>query len=176
MRPNKLSEELIRCLMSIYLNLNQTTFKSKKISEKQHSLNCINSKGFMSKTTAFSCIEPTFPSFDQCESNLDPYRILSDIDGTVRDVGPYNNFIQITRASLDKSRLSECLPAMGKLRYFRDSDKLQYDYPASYLTLGILLCRILMHKLSKVNITYFAYKQKLAFWINIYNACIMNVL
>ncbi|XP_022890162.1 uncharacterized protein LOC111405488 [Olea europaea var. sylvestris] len=148
MRPNKLSEELIRCLMSIYLNLNQTTFKSKKISEKQHSLNCINSKGFMSKTTAFSCIEPTFPSFDQCESNLDPYRILSDID-TVRDVGPYNNFIQITRASLDKSRLSECLPAMGKLR-------------------------ILMHKLSKVNITYFTYKQKLAFWINIYNACIMN--
>ncbi|KAL2555820.1 hypothetical protein Fot_00559 [Forsythia ovata] len=64
----------------------------------------------------------------------------------VRDVGSYNNFIQITRASLDKSRLSECLPAMGKLR-------------------------ILMHKISKVNITCFTYKQKLAFWINIYNAC-----
>ncbi|CAI9774021.1 unnamed protein product [Fraxinus pennsylvanica] len=147
-RPNKLSEELIRCLISIFLNLNQTTFKSKRISEKQHSLNCINSKVFMSKTTAFSCIEPT-PSFNQSASNLDPYRILADIDGTIGDVGPYNNFIQITRASLDKSRLSECLPAMGKLR-------------------------ISMHKLSKVNITYFTYKQKLAFWINIYNACVMN--
>ncbi|KAL2539938.1 hypothetical protein Adt_00916 [Abeliophyllum distichum] len=148
-RPNKLSEELIRCLISIFLSLNQTTFKSKRISEKQHSLTCINSKGFMSKTTAFSCIEPTFPPFNQSASYLDPYRILADIDGTIRDVGSYNNFIQITRASLDKSRLSECLPAMGKLR-------------------------ILMHKISKVNITCFTYKQKLAFWINIYNACVMH--
>lgn len=33
-----------------------------------------------------------------------------------------------------------------------------------------------MQKLSKVKINYFSHKEKLAFWINIYNASIMNVL
>lgn len=33
-----------------------------------------------------------------------------------------------------------------------------------------------MQKLSKVKVNYFSHKQKLAFWINIYNASIMNVL
>ncbi|XP_070681877.1 LOW QUALITY PROTEIN: uncharacterized protein [Malus domestica] len=82
-------------------------------------------------------------------SNADPYCILPDLDGAVRDVGPYKNLIQITRSSFDVSRLSEYLNGIEKLRN-------------------------LMHQLCDVDLTFLTYKQKLAFWISIYNACIMH--
>ncbi|BAT81219.1 hypothetical protein VIGAN_03089500 [Vigna angularis var. angularis] len=44
------------------------------------------------------------------------------------------------------------------------------------LIIYVLFCRVLMHKLCDVDLSFLTYKQKLAFWINIYNACIMNVL
>lgn len=67
--------------------------------------------------TSFNCKAPEF-SFDKT-SNIDPYGILPDFDGPIRDVGPYKTFIQITRSSLDISQVSECIKAMGKLRYFQ---------------------------------------------------------
>ncbi|KAK9156670.1 hypothetical protein Scep_003244 [Stephania cephalantha] len=117
-KPNRLSEELMRCLI-----------------------------GFVSKPP-FNCKAPMF-SLDDYQSIFDPYGILADLDHTVRDVGPYKNYIRLTRSTLDMSRLTECLPANGKLRF-------------------------LMHKLCNVDISSLTYKQKLAFWINVYNACIMN--
>ncbi|TQD85158.1 hypothetical protein C1H46_029246 [Malus baccata] len=39
---------------------------------------------------------------------------------------------------------------------------------------GIEKLRNLMHQLCDVDLTFLTYKQKLAFWINIYNACIMH--
>ncbi|KAK1299135.1 hypothetical protein QJS10_CPB14g00616 [Acorus calamus] len=36
--------------------------------------------------------------------------------------------------------------------------------------------RVLMHKLCNLDLSLLTYKQKLAFWINIYNACIMHVI
>lgn len=64
------------------------------------SLSCMNSKGFISKNA----------------SSLDPYGILPDLDGSIRDIGPYKNLIQITRSSLDINRFTECLSAVRKLR------------------------------------------------------------
>ncbi|KAI3470741.1 hypothetical protein Pfo_027404 [Paulownia fortunei] len=146
--PNKFSVELIKCLISIFLKLNQATFKGKGTTNlTKHTLTCMNSKGLVSKAT-FSCRTPVFP-FNHNASHLDPYEILPESDVTIRDVGPYKNFIQITRSTLDTSRLSECLPAMRRLR-------------------------VLMQKLSRININHFTHKQKLAFWINVYNASVMN--
>ncbi|KAL0349242.1 UNVERIFIED_CONTAM: hypothetical protein Sangu_1152000 [Sesamum angustifolium] len=148
MNPNKLSVELIKCLIGIFLKLNQTTFKSKETTNlTKHTLTCINSKGLVSRA-AFSCKTPVFP-FSQNATQLDPYEILPGPDVNIRDIGPYKNFIQITESTLDVSRLSEFFTAVGRLR-------------------------ILMQKLSKTNVTNFTHKQKLAFWINIYNASIMN--
>ncbi|KAL8470497.1 hypothetical protein ACS0TY_033118 [Phlomoides rotata] len=142
--PNKLSAELIKCLISIFLKLNQTCRSKETTNLTKNSLTCMNSKGLVSKAT-FSCRTPVFP-FNENGSHLDPYEI-SDV--SIRDVGPYKNFIHIITSTLDATRLSECLPAMHRLR-------------------------ILMQKLSKANINYFTHKQKLAFWINIYNASVMN--
>ncbi|GLT89047.1 hypothetical protein SLE2022_070500 [Rubroshorea leprosula] len=147
-KPNTLSEELLKCLIDIFLELNQAPEdqEGSAIIPKL-SLSCMNPKGFMAKTS-FNCKAPSFP-FNHNASNIDPYGILPDLDGIVRDIGPYKNFIQITSQSLDISRFSECLIALGKLR-------------------------VLMHKLSTVDLSFLTYKQKLAFWINIYNACIMH--
>ncbi|KAG6671146.1 hypothetical protein I3843_Q012700 [Carya illinoinensis] len=147
-KPNELSEKLMKCLIGIFLELNQTSVdREGSVIVPKLSLPCMKSKGFMAKTT-FNCRTPTL-LFAGNASNLDPYGVLSDFDGTVRDVGQYKNFIQITRSSLDISRLSECLPTMRRLRF-------------------------LMHKLSYVDLSFLTYKQKLAFWINVYNACIMH--
>lgn len=116
-KPNMLSEELIKCLIGIYLKLNQPPMDRNGSSIiPKHTLSCMNSKGFISKNS-FNCIcnVPT-SSLDDTTSNIDPYGILLDVDGINRDVGPYKKFIQITRSSLDTSHVSECFLAMGKLR------------------------------------------------------------
>ncbi|KAJ6720451.1 hypothetical protein OIU85_023645 [Salix viminalis] len=145
--PNELSEELVKSLITIFLLLNQAPPHDREelAIVPKLSLSCMNPKG---PKTLFSSKASIFP-FNHNESNLDPYRIMPDLDSIVRDIGPYKNFIQIERNSLDVRRLSECLPMAGKLR-------------------------VLMRRLCNVDLTFLTYKQKLAFWINIYNACIMH--
>lgn len=114
-KPNELSENLIKCLISIFFELNQASMEREgSATVPKLTLPCMKSKGFMAKTT-FNCKTSTF-LFNDNTSNLDPYGILPDFDGTVRDFGPYENFVQVTRSSLDIGRISECLPAMRKLR------------------------------------------------------------
>ncbi|XP_004307497.1 PREDICTED: uncharacterized protein LOC101307339 isoform X2 [Fragaria vesca subsp. vesca] len=148
LKPNELSEQLLKCLIGIFLELKQTSLDKGGSSSvvPKLALSCMNSKGFMPKTS-FNCKSSAI--FNYNTSHIDPYCILPDIDGAVRDVGPYKNFIQITRNSLDIRRLSDCSNGIEKLRK-------------------------LMHQLCDVDLTYLTYKQKLAFWINIYNACIMH--
>ncbi|KAF6148071.1 hypothetical protein GIB67_024246 [Kingdonia uniflora] len=144
-RPNRLSEKLIKCLISIFLKLNHPSAQPDCKGSVKLSLSCLNSKGLVSKTS-FNCKEPVF-FFNESNSILDPYGRVND--GTVRDIGPYKNFIQFTRNSLDLSHLPDCFSANEKLRF-------------------------LMQKLCTVDLSFLTYKQKLAFWINIYNACIMQ--
>ncbi|WOG93932.1 hypothetical protein DCAR_0313220 [Daucus carota subsp. sativus] len=146
-KPNVLSEELIKCLIGIYIKLNQDTLGSGGSSMiPKHSLSCMNSKGF--SKISFNCIVPTFP-FDDDTLYLQPYGTLIGFDDSISSYGPYKNFIQITSNSLATNCISECYTAMKKLRF-------------------------LMHKLCNVDLTFLTYQQKLAFWINIYNASIMH--
>ncbi|PPS11324.1 hypothetical protein GOBAR_AA09315 [Gossypium barbadense] len=113
------------------------------------SFSCMASRGYSAKNSLINFKSPIF-GFNQNSSNIDPYGIIPEFDGLFRDIGDYKNFIQITRHSFDLTRFSDCLAPIGKLR-------------------------ILLHRLSNVDLTFLTYKQKLAFWINIYNACIMHV-
>ncbi|KAD0195989.1 hypothetical protein E3N88_44648 [Mikania micrantha] len=106
--PNKLSQDLIKCLIAIFLDLNQPFPDSEEGSDTvQKQISCMNSKSFISKTS-FSCTAPTF-FFNNSGSNFDPYSILLDFDGATRDIGPYKTFTQITRNTLDHTRVSECV-------------------------------------------------------------------
>ncbi|GAV90366.1 DUF547 domain-containing protein/Lzipper-MIP1 domain-containing protein [Cephalotus follicularis] len=147
-KPNKLSEELVKCLVGIFLELNQAShYREGSANVPKLSLTCMNPKGFMSKAS-FNCKAPLF-LFNHSTPNPDPYGILQETEGGIRDIGPYRNFIQITSSSIDISRFVECSQQIRKLR-------------------------VLMHKLCNVDLMFLTYKQKLAFWINIYNACIMH--
>ncbi|XP_030512590.2 uncharacterized protein LOC115726724 isoform X2 [Rhodamnia argentea] len=146
-KPNELSEKLIKCLISIFLESNRMSQDREGPNHvPKLALACKNSQS--SAKSSFGCkISSTF--IDGYISSLDPYGVLLDVNGTFRDIGRYKSFIPITRSSLDIVHLQECLPAIGKLR-------------------------VLVHKLSSVDLSFLTYKQKLAFWINIYNACIMH--
>lgn len=114
--PNLISEELIKCLISIFLELNGA------LPERERStvvpklgLPSANSKGLIAKTS-LNCKATQF-SFYYNASNFDPYGVLPDIHGTIRDIGPYKNFIHITRCSLDVNRFTECSSSIDKLRF-----------------------------------------------------------
>ncbi|XP_021769000.1 uncharacterized protein LOC110733294 [Chenopodium quinoa] len=137
--PNRLSEELLKCLINIFVKLNQTSSEKESTSAaSKHNLNCINSKGFSPKNT-FSCKARSSITSDDGVAQ----------DGTEIGFGPYKKFIQITRNSLKTARLSDSCPATRKLR-------------------------VLLQKLCYVDLSFLSNKQKLAFWINIYNASIMH--
>ncbi|XP_074308245.1 uncharacterized protein LOC141643112 [Silene latifolia] len=144
--PNKISEELLQCLIKIFLKMKQMPSEGERTtSDSKHTPNCINSRGISSKTT-FSCKARSHstignPTFDSYE--------LPDSASKAMTVRAYKNLLQITRSSLTTSKISDSYPATRKLR-------------------------ALLQKLCYVDLTFLSHKQKLAFWINIYNACVMH--
>ncbi|KAF3676669.1 Calcium-dependent lipid-binding family protein isoform 1 [Capsicum annuum] len=156
--PNKLSEEVLKCLISIYLKLNKASLEnqssstiSTSIAKQSQTCSKKSKSSFICSKTCTSSAAADAPIFalNDYASNLDPYGILLDTDGIQRDIGSYKNFIQVSRTSINTCHISECLPQMGKLRS-------------------------MVQKFSNVDITCLTYKQKLAFWINVYNICIMH--
>lgn len=116
-KANVLSEELIKCLIGIFLDMNQGSPQDREGSSTivpKLGLSCINSKGFVGKSS--------YAFLHNSRSNLDPYGILPELDGSIRDIGLYKDLIQITRSSIDMSRFSssESLPAVEKLRFIPD--------------------------------------------------------
>jgi len=116
--PNELSEELLKCLIGIFLELNQASLdiKESETSVPRLTLSCMQSKSFISMTNSSNYKTHSYLSNGNA-SCLDPYGISADLDCTARDVGPYKNFIQISSSSLDTEFFSHCLPAFRKLRF-----------------------------------------------------------
>ncbi|URE36831.1 hypothetical protein MUK42_35378 [Musa troglodytarum] len=137
--PNQVSEELIGALVSIFHTLSQRSSQLEcepQNSAKLH-ISCMRSNSSVSRSS--HCKTSTSSSKDASQK----------ADGTGRDMGSNQKLVNVTQASLDMSRISLCIPTIGKLR-------------------------ALIHKLCAINPSFLTYKQKLAFWINIYNACIMH--
>ncbi|KAF3335206.1 Rho GTPase-activating protein 7 [Carex littledalei] len=92
--------------------------------------------------------------FDAVNTNLrkgqqDPYGIFEIEESIRRDIGSYKNLVRFSRSSLDTKLLSTSFPLFNKLRELMDA-------------------------LQLVDLHVLTHNQKLAFWINVYNACIMN--
>jgi len=104
--PNEVSEQLINCLIGIYLELNHVSSKTKgDVSLSRRPSSCSR------KSNTYS--------YYQNAMNLDPYHVLPDSSGGVtRDIGPYKNFIHISRSSIDVTHFTHyCSPAVPRLRY-----------------------------------------------------------
>jgi len=80
----------------------------------------------------------------------DHYGIFAFPDAIVRDVGPYKNLVRFTSTSLDLRGFSTS-PLLPKLRQMLEALQ-QVDARSSLTT----------------------HHQKLAFWLNVYNTCIMH--
>ncbi|CAA2993970.1 Hypothetical predicted protein [Olea europaea subsp. europaea] len=104
------------------------------------------SKGKTMDSESFSPLVPEAFSENDAESDFqDPYSLTSKF----KDVGPYKYFYSIEAGSIDLSHKAN----------------------ASFL---IRRLKILLGKLASVKLESLTHQQKLAFWINTYNSCMMN--
>lgn len=147
MDPNRLSEEMVKCLLSIFLKLTRQSIGSEQdISSvvSQSTSSSISSRSCGSRSTV-SCKTP-MESSEEIDFR-DPYGVCADSE--VRDVGPYKHLHDIIATSIDLSQIQITTPLLRRLR-------------------------VLVDKLSSVDLRSLSHQQKLAFWINIYNACMMS--
>lgn len=142
--PNRLSEELVRCMSAIYCKLSNPPLK--------HSGVVVSPPSSASSTSICSPHDVVSDGWSprwKTESSdtllKDPYKVKGDME----DAGPYTTMVEIPWICVDKDRLS-CVTIM--LRNFRS----------------------MVEHLEKVDPTSMQQNARLAFWINVYNALIMH--
>lgn len=158
--PNRLSEEMVRCMTNIFVSLADSTTSSDSSALEHHS--SFSPRGHLSNLSLSSLSERSVvssgvqsPQVDlQCSSELvagddvcDPYRVREKLSWV--DIGNYGSVIEVSWMSVKKKQLDY---AAGELRTFR----------------------FLVEQLAKVNPIHLSFNEKLAFWINLYNALIMH--
>ncbi|KAL8154379.1 hypothetical protein V2J09_012139 [Rumex salicifolius] len=151
--PNKLSENILKCLILIYVRLMRTSRqleleKSGPISSRS----TISSLSFRADATGNNQMLSTSLILQKEYSRQqDPYGIFNVEDSIPRDIGPYKNLVVFSSTSLDPKCVSNStsIPLFQKLR-------------------GML------NSLQTVDLASLSNQQKLAFWINMYNSCILH--
>ncbi|XP_057954853.1 uncharacterized protein LOC131148906 [Malania oleifera] len=149
-QPNKLSESIMKCLMFIFVRLTRTS----RAMELERS-NPISRSSFSSLSSisfrADTANSKSSLILQKETRQQDPYGIFEPEESIPRDIGPYKNLIMFTASSLDPKCISNSssIPLLEKLR-------------------------TLINNLQKVDLRFLTFQQKLAFWINMYNACIMH--
>ncbi|PIA37288.1 hypothetical protein AQUCO_03000111v1 [Aquilegia coerulea] len=150
-QPNKLSESIMKCLIFIFVRLLRNSRrieleKSGAMSRSTHS--SVSSRSFRVETSLNS---KTNLAFQKESKQQDPYGIFDIEDSIPRDIGPYKNLVKFTSSSLDPKSISSS-NSSPLLQQFRD----------------------LANDLQNADLRFLTHQQKLAFWINMYNACIMH--
>lgn len=151
--PNKLAEGIMKCLIFIFVRLLRTS----RAMELEKSGAISRSANFPLSSRSFRV--DTSSNTNSKASNLlhkesrqqDPYGIFYSEESIPRDIGPYKNLVMFTARNLDPKCISNSssIPLVQKLR-------------------------ILMTSLQIVDLRFLNHQQKLAFWINMYNACVMH--
>lgn len=126
--PNRISENIVKCLSSILLRLSST--KNRSSAENLPSFSTLAARESSEETNYW-----------------DPYGICSEFGK--RDIGPYKKLCQIEAGSINLNRTANSMFLLSRLK-------------------------LLLGKLASVNLESHTHQEKLAFWINIYNACMMN--
>ncbi|XP_065863719.1 uncharacterized protein [Euphorbia lathyris] len=161
--PNQLSEEMVRCMKNIYVSMADYTVQSKSSALESHSSPAVSPQGHFSNTSSWwSSSERSLisswvqsPQVDvqsnseilASENVFDPYRVHGKLSWA--DIGNYGLATEVSCMSVGKKQLEY---ASGALRRFR----------------------ILVEQLAKVNPIHLTCNERLAFWINLYNALIMH--
>ncbi|XP_030930409.1 uncharacterized protein LOC115956086 isoform X2 [Quercus lobata] len=159
--PNQLSEEMMKCMKNIFISLADSAIPSKSSVSESH-CSPLSPRGHLSNLSWWSSSERSMisswvqsPQVDvksnsevlASENACDPYRVRGKLSWA--DVGNYGLATEVSWMSVGKKQLEY---AAGALRRFRT----------------------LVEQLAKVNTIHLSCDEKLAFWINLYNALIMH--
>ncbi|KAF0904563.1 hypothetical protein E2562_035457 [Oryza meyeriana var. granulata] len=155
--PNKLSEEMVRCMRDIFLRLSES---SSEISPKGSSNNSISSAERLSGCTLTSVSDSSLmasvmqsPSIDSNDDSIDEVRYFDpyNVNGKEvrRDIGNYCSVAEVSWMYVGKEQLAYASEALKNFR-------------------------TLVEQLSKVDPTCMNCDERLAFWINLYNTLIMH--
>ncbi|XP_042375835.1 uncharacterized protein LOC121969679 isoform X3 [Zingiber officinale] len=154
-QPNKLSEKIVKCLICIFLRLLRTS----RSMDIEKSGNLSKSSNLLLKSGSFqvdgNSISKGRTSFQREIRHHDPYGIFEFEDSLSRDIGPYKNLVKFSPCSSDYKEFSCSLSLMKKL-------SLNY------------YCRGLSRSLQDVDLRNLTDREKLAFWINAHNICMMH--
>lgn len=158
---NELSKEMIRCMRNIFVSLGETSAGSK--SSQQIVAFSPTRKNASSSSTWWSPSEHSriskwvqSPRIDikknsdvlATESKVfDPYRVQGKLSWA--DIGSYRSATEVASMSVEEKRLGYASDELWRFRH-------------------------LVERLARVNPTELSHNEKLAFWINIYNALIMH--
>lgn len=145
MEPNLLSEEMVLCLSSIFLRLTRHSSASDWETSSNVSHSTLSSIWSLTSRNSVSC-NPSRDVTEEIEF-IDPYKICNE--SIRRNVGPYQYYQEITSSSLDYSKIPRAALFLKKLMN-------------------------LVERLRSVDLRGLAHQQKLSFWINIYNVCMMH--
>ncbi|KAH7314575.1 hypothetical protein KP509_21G009500 [Ceratopteris richardii] len=158
-QPNRLSQQMVSCMIGIYRHLSDPTEAGKNIlSDNVPSPNSpfghVISSSVSSISDSFNLSYIRSPSTEAkgreqhgLTSTMDPYRTHDKVEWG--DVGSYSSAIEVSWMSVGKEQLEYAADA---LRVFRS----------------------LVEQLSRVDVASLSHNEKLAFWINIYNALMMH--
>ncbi|XP_031257074.1 uncharacterized protein LOC116115074 isoform X2 [Pistacia vera] len=159
--PNKLSEEMVRCMKNVFMSLADSAIPSKSSASESH-CSPVSPRGHLSSSSWWSSSERSMisswvqsPQIDiqsnagilTSESTFDPYKVRGKLSWV--DIGNYGLATEVSWMSVGKKQLEY---ASGALKRFRT----------------------LVEQLAKVNPIHLNSNEKLAFWINLYNALIMH--
>ncbi|TKW13427.1 hypothetical protein SEVIR_5G100400v4 [Setaria viridis] len=149
--PNKLSEELIRLMVTIFQKLNKAGDAGELELGGASKLNisCIGPRSLVPRVAVTGAAAAMSPLKNRRASATAKAGHGADKETAAAGAGCHRRFVEFTRASVDVSRISLCLVDIKNLRG-------------------------LMQKLCTADPSLLTNKQKLAFWINIYNFCVMH--
>ncbi|CAN6304223.1 unnamed protein product [Urochloa humidicola] len=148
--PNKLSERIVKCLLCIFIRLHRSSRvadlekSSANLASSRSGSNLMLQQGSFRMDTALNVAAAK----DKDRGQQDHYGVLTIPDAIVRDIGPYKNLVSFTSSSLDLRGFSSS-PLLTKLRE-------------------------MLEALQQLDLRPLNHQQKLAFWLNIYNTCIMH--
>uniref|UniRef100_A0ACD5U2T3 Uncharacterized protein n=1 Tax=Avena sativa TaxID=4498 RepID=A0ACD5U2T3_AVESA len=144
-QPNKLSERIVKCLAVIFIRL----LRSSRAAEMEKSGNLARSGKLQGSFRIDAALNMAAASAKEKErGQQDHYGIFVVQDSVVRDIGPYKNLVRFTSSAFDLRGFSGS-PLLTKLRE-------------------------MLEALQQVDLRFLTHEQKLAFWLNIYNTCIMH--
>ncbi|KAF6993531.1 hypothetical protein CFC21_010407 [Triticum aestivum] len=144
-QPNKLSERIVKCLAVIFIRL----LRSSRAAEMDKSGNLARSGNLQGSFRIDAALNVAAGAAKEKDrGQQDHYGIFGIQDSMVRDIGPYKNLVRFTSSAFDLRGFSSS-PLLTKLRE-------------------------MLEALQQVNLSILTHQQKLAFWLNIYNTCIMH--